>query len=115
MPKMQIFEFVDHLNVLVSHNLIYSWKIGIEKNEQDEWTFYVLIFDSHTLECTKLSGMKYYPDRKKYPGSINGNFAWDEFIDTDFDVVNNAITVPPLRPVMLGNNVLYYEYNSFYK
>lgn len=112
---MQIFEFVDHLNELVSYKLIYSWKIGIEKNEQNEWTFYVLIFDPHTFECKKLSGIKYYPNYKKYSGSINGNFAWDEFIDTDFDIVDNAITVPPLRPVMLGNNVLYYEYNSFYK
>lgn len=115
MSKMQIFEFVDHLNKLVSCKLIYSWKIGIEKNEQNEWTFYVLIFDPHTFECKKLSGIKYYPDCKKYPGSPNGNFAWDEFIDTDFDVVYNATTVPPLRPVMLGNNVLYYEYNPFYK
>lgn len=112
---MQIFEFVDHLNELVSHKLIFSWKIGIEKNEQNEWTFYVLISDPHTLECTKLSGIKYYPNRKKYPGSINGNLAWDEFIDVDFDIVHNAITVPPFRPVMLGNNVLYYEYNPFYK
>lgn len=109
---MQIFEFVDHLNELVSLKLIYSWKIGIEKNEHNEWTFYVLISDPHTLECTKLSGIKYYPDCKKYPGLLSGNLAWDEFIDVDFDVVDNAITVPPLRPVMLGNNVLYYEYNT---